>query len=219
MFVQSGQKLLFISLAIVFLFGCKSEREDPVKIISGGELESKFEKLEGNDLLNEASLLLGEDVFFASLDFYIDSKEKSLAVISTEKKNRTTYGVKFALVEFSDQLAEIKFSTDFLDGIKETSDFGLKEFHEPNRSLLFYNSRSSFVGSGGGELFLYLFEVKTGELFSFYFIEENQKIKLELSENLKEIQNILLKDWLFTEGQKIIPEIYTHKGSESYVTK
>lgn len=219
MHVRSGLKLLFISFAIVFLFGCKSEKEDPAKMISGGELESKFEKLEGQDLLEEASLLLGEDVFFASLDFYIESKEKSLAVISTEVKNRTTYGVKFTLVEFTDDLAEVKFCTDFIDGIKETSDFGIREFPDINRTFLFYNSRSSFIGSSGGELFLYLFEIKTGELFTFYFFEENQKIKLELSKNLKETQNFLLRDWFLLEGQKVIPEISMHKGSELYVTK
>jgi hypothetical protein len=219
MHVPSGQRLLFISLLIVAFFGCKTEKEDPIKLISGGELESKFEKLEGRVLLDEASLLLGEDVFYASLDYYTESSEKSLAVISTEVKSKTTYGVKFALIEFKDDIAELKFSTDFLDGIKETSDFGLKEISEINKTFLFYNSGSSFIGSAGGELFLYLFEIKKGELFTFYFIEEYNKINIELSENLKSEQSILIRDWLFNEAQNIIPEISEHRGKEFYIAR
>lgn len=219
MHVLSGQKLLFISLIIFSFSACRTEKEDPAKLISGGKLESRFEKLEGNSLLEEASSLLGEDVFYASLNYYTDSSEKSLAVISTEIKNKTTYGVKFTLVEFKDDLAEVKFSTEFLDGIRETSDFGLKEFYDIDKTFLFYNSRSSFIGSGGGELFLYLFDLETAELFTYYFIEENRKVKIELSENLKSEPNIFLREWFSIEAQKVIPEIKEYSGKEIYVAR
>ncbi len=217
MFAQSALKLLFINIAVLVLVGCGSKKEEEPKTV-----DSHFEdygEISNENVTSIASDLLGEDVFYAEFDYFGNAQDKSIACISTEKKFKTTYGIKFTIIEFVNGEPNIKYSTDFLDGIKEGTKYGSINFVNKPDKFLYYNSRSTFIGSAGAELFIYVFNTSTGELFTFYYSSEEKEIRIEYSENLKIKENEFLKRWINEEAQSIIPEIKQQKAEEQFVDK
>lgn len=151
-------------------------------------------------LISEAKKALNADVKFATLGkFSTDSVQQVIAGV--EVKNKKDYGIAFALLGVSDGKLSLLYLSPILDGAFEKSIVHKINFTSFSNDLLYYNSKDYFLGSSMGEVFSYIIDMKTKNIYTAHlFYSPEIKASLFMSPNINsaEIKDYFMKN--FKEG-------------------
>ena len=157
----------------------------------------KKEKIPVLDYNNKAQLLemvkkhYNPDAVFAFGGIFDDTGRETIAV-GTEVENNDNWGIKFILLKLEDNEFVVKFETDLLDGSFKESFVNKIKFSSFEDELLYYNSQSYFMGSGGGEIFSYIIDFNDKLVYYAHLVvDPTTDTSLFISDNTdnKEIKN------------------------------
>ena len=186
-----NKKYLLVLLLTLLLFSCNKKDESN---------NSTFQIPDFNDpqiAASEVSKVLGSDVAFAYKGTY--DKDSSIEIASgTEINNSKEWGIKFILMKYINGSLSNVFQSGLLDG--SFSESLVKKINLPayNYDLIYYNSLDYFVGSGGGEVYSYIVDYDSSQVFyAHLIIEQSEAISLFLSDNIKnkEVKDYFIKNF------------------------
>lgn len=178
--------LKYLQLIFLFLFA-----------VSCSDKESKIPVL---DFQNKAKLLeivkkhydKDANVAFGGM---FDESGKQTVVIGREVENSDDWGIKFSQLEIINDEFKLKYETDLLDGSFKQSLVDKIKFSSFENELIYYNSQDYYLGSGGGEIYSYVINFETKQVYSAHLvIDPSSAVSLFISENTdsKEIRNFFL---------------------------
>lgn len=145
--------LLFTALLLVS--GCESEKPKPEDTLN------EYLKQEGN-----ARLFLEKNLGLElRYGFYLPltANDTYRFCYLEEEDSFAEWGIRFVLAELQDTLPVVIYTSPVFDGSLKESAVRPVRLPGYTYDLIFYNSGSYFLGSGGGEVYSYLadFEEKT----------------------------------------------------------
>lgn len=176
-FIKTFQILLLVLLAV----SC-SNKEGKIPVL---------------DFQNKTQLLQAVQKHFdkdANIAFggYFDESGKQTIAVGRELDNNDEWGLKFTLLEIKDDEFKVKFESDLVEGSFKESFVDKIKFASFENELLYYNSKGYYMGSGGGEVFSYIVDFESKQVFySHLVVEPSSAASLFISENTdnKEIRN------------------------------
>lgn len=163
-------------------------------IISCSEKKEKVPVLDLNDkaqVLNAVQKHYSKDVS-VSFAGEFDSTGRQFIAAGTEVENKEDWGIKFELLQLKDNEFEKIYETDVLDGSFKESLVNKIKFGSFDYELLYYNSQNYFMGSGGGEVYAYIVDFQTKQVYYAHLVVEPRKsVSLFISDNTqsKELKN------------------------------
>ncbi|GAB4294221.1 MAG: hypothetical protein Kow0098_15670 [Ignavibacteriaceae bacterium] len=166
-------KLIFFSL-LILLSACESKRNvEPVRLFDDNEFIKK-----------KARELLGEDTKFAVKGIFNSDSLIEIAA-ATEIETDDKWGIRFSLLQRTDDGVVVKYQSDLLDGSLRECFIDKIKMVGFDKELLYYNSGSFFMGSGGGEIYAYVVNFKDNSVYSARLVAEpGRPVLLYLSDNI-----------------------------------
>lgn len=165
--------LLMLSFAIVFA-GCKKSYEPPPHNLFENE----------QMVLKTAKDLIGESISFTTAGYFDSDSVKSI-VAGTEISEKNSWGIKFYLISWIEGEFRIKYQTGLLDGSFVQCLVDKIKFSDSGSELIYYNSKSYFLGTGGGDVYSHIINLKDQKVYSAHLsVISEGRISLELSDNI-----------------------------------
>lgn len=167
-------------------FSCGDRNEDALPRI---DYENKIQ------LIEISKKVLGDDVVTAFGGFFDESAKKRIAVVIETDEN-IDWGIKFVLLEELNSKLERRFESRILSGSHKESFLDKIKFPSFDYELLYYNSQSYFMGTGGGEIFSYIVDFGKKEIYYAHLVVEPRKTpSLFISANVvnKDIRNFFIQ--------------------------
>lgn len=167
---------------LILLFGCsESKIENPI--------DSLTQKLNNPE---EALLFLNSKlsapVDYAVLGNYENIDTPQLIGIE-EVMTKKEWGIKFSGYNFTVDTVLVAFKTELYEGAIKGSKIQNIKVDSAGSDLLFYSSQDYFLGSGGGEIFAYIVDVKEKSVYyAHLFFLRNKAPQLFLSPNITDIR-------------------------------
>lgn len=146
-------------------------------------------------LIELSKRIFGQEVVSAFGGFFDETAKKKIAVIIETDEN-VDWGIKFALLEEANAELETKFESRILSGSHKESFLDKIKFPSFDYELLYYNSQSYFMGTGGGEIFSYIVDFDKKEIYYSHLVIEPRKSPfLFISPNVpdKDIRNFFIQ--------------------------
>jgi hypothetical protein len=147
--------------------------------------------------LDEVKKILGEDVEII-LSGNFDNDTTIQKVAGVEVSDQDVWGIKFVHFKVErDSLIKV-YETSLLDGSFSESKVEKYTVDGIDYELIYYNSLDYFLGSGGGEVFSYMVDLKNKETYYAHLVSEpGRGTSLFLSENITnpEIKNFFLRNF------------------------
>ncbi|MBK6914819.1 MAG: hypothetical protein IPH11_14630 [Ignavibacteriales bacterium] len=134
-------------------------------------------------VLEQAKNVIGDNVKFAVKGNFLPDSAIEVGA-AYEFSNPSEWGIKFYLLSVVGGKLQKTFETELLDGsLKECliDKIKMKGF---NHELIYYNSKSYFFGSGGGEVYSYIIDLSAKEIYSAHLLSERSSNSLSLSSNV-----------------------------------
>jgi len=103
-----------------------------------------------------------------------DETGKQIITAGWEINNADEWGIKFVFLEKSGDEFIPKYETELLDGSFKESFVDKIKFSSIDYDLVYYNSQSYFLGSGGGEVFSYIVDLESKQVYSAHLVVESQ---------------------------------------------
>src|SRR3990172_517667 len=147
-------------------------------------------------IVKKGKKVLGNNAKAAYLGFYEDnSKDEIVAGIEIDTKEEL--GIKFALLRIKNNKLEKGYETGLLEGSFNSSYVKKIKFPSVAYELIYYNSQDYYMGSGGGEIFSYIFDFKIGKVYYAHLVIESKRISLFLSHNIndQEVKNFFINNF------------------------
>ncbi|NWF51179.1 MAG: hypothetical protein HXY49_11630 [Ignavibacteriaceae bacterium] len=176
--------LLPFILFLLLVVSCGKEKEnEPASLYKDNEY-----------VLKKVKTFLGDNTRFARAAAF--STEKGIHIAAgTEISDKNQWGIKFYHLKVEDESLKKVYETELLQGsFKECLADKIK-FPNFNYELVYYNSQNYFMGSGGGEVFVYIIDLNIKQVYYAHLvIEPDKPVSLFISPNLKssEIKNFIL---------------------------
>jgi len=159
---------------IIFIAGCSGD----------GDQKVNFD--DERSLRNLASNLIEKNVKFVSAGYFTSEDKKSI-VAGTESTEKDKYGISFSLIEKVDDEFEVVYNTGFLEGSFDKCVVDKIKFSSEQGELIYYNSQDFYIGSGGGDVFLYLVNmVKRQIYYAHLVVNRSTGAALFLSDNIED---------------------------------
>ena len=147
-------------------------------------------------LLKKVQEVLGKDVYFAVKGNFDNKNNLEIAAVKEINKIDTA-GIQFFLLGLKETDLSVISSTKILRGSLTKSFTNKIEFPFFNYELLYYNSNDYYIGSGGGEQFSYIINLKENETDYSHVVSVSKKLgRIYISKNIKrkEIKNFFLSN-------------------------
>lgn len=173
-------------IIVVLVLSCGDRGEDALPRI---DYENKLQ------LIELSKRVLGNEVVSAFGGFFDDTPRKKIAAVIETDEN-VDWGIKFVLLADNNSKLETIFQTRILPGSHRESFLDKIKFPSFEYELLYYNSQSYFIGSGGGEIYAYIIDFGNKEVYSAHLVAETRKpAYLFISSNTasKEIKNFFIQ--------------------------
>ncbi len=187
----SNKKYLLVLLFALFLFRCNNKDKSNNSSLKAPDFSDP------QIAASEASKALGSEVAFAYKGSYDMDTSIEIAT-GIEINNSKDWGIKFDLMKYSNGSLKTVFQSGLLDG--SFSESLVKRINLPayNYDLIYYNSLDYFLGSGGGEVYSYIVDYDSSQVYyAHLIIEQSESISLFLSENIKnkEVKDYFVKNF------------------------
>jgi hypothetical protein len=199
-----NRKILYI-LFLIFplLISCGEKKPD------GTENSQKTDYQNPLFLMQQAKKVLGDNVKFAYKGrFNIDSVIEIAA--GTEIKNSKQWGIEFFLLESNGSNLAVAYQTALLNGSFTKCLVQKIKFPMFDYELIYYNSQDYFLGSGGGEVYSYLIDLKEHKTYFAHLVDEPGKpASLFLSDNIdiREIKSFFVSNFKRDYSElKVVPK-------------
>lgn len=101
-----------------------------------------------------------------------DESGKETIIAGIEKNDKSEWGIKFYQLRLSDNKFDVAFETNLLDGSLKESFVDKIKFPMRDYELIYYNSKSYFMGSGGGEVISYIFDFGKKEVYYAHLVAD-----------------------------------------------
>jgi pimeloyl-CoA synthetase len=178
-------KSFIVIIILIFLtVSCKS-KEDKLPVIN---YQNKTQLLE----IVKKHFDQNTNVAFGG-DF--DGNGRQSIVVGWEIENDKEWGIKFAQLERIDNELKEKFGTQLLQGSFKQSFIDKIKFASFENELIYYNSGDYFLGSGGGEIYSYIIDFVSKQVYEAHLvIEPRDAVNLFISKNTdnREIKNFFI---------------------------
>ncbi len=194
--MSSNRVLIFcFSLAFFYFFtGCKNSSEPPPhKLFENPQL-----------VLKTAKDLIGENISFTSAGHFESDSIKSI-VAGVEINDENNWGIKFHLISWVDGEFKLRYSTNLLEGSFIQCLVDKIKFSDIETELIYYNSKTYFLGNAGGEIFSHIIDLKKLKTYSAHLsVISSGRVSLDLSEN---IDNAMIKNFFVSYFRKDYPNL------------
>ena len=187
----------FLALILCFIFvlsGCKKSYEPPPhNLFENEQLVAKT-----------AKDLVGQNISFVTSGNFESDTLKSI-VAGTEVSENNLYGIKFYLISWVDGEFQIKFTTNVLNGSFIQCMVNKIKFSDFDTELIYYNSKSYFMGNASGDVYSHVIDFKKLKVYSAHLsVMGEGRVSLELSDN---IDNPMLKNFFISYFRRDYPSL------------
>jgi hypothetical protein len=142
---------------LTFIAGCGRDKEQKVNF--DDEISIR----------NLASTLIEGNIKFVASGYFSSETGKSV-VAGSESLERDKPGISFSLIEKVEDEFEVVYNTGILEGSFEKCVVDKIKFSSEPGELIYYNSKDFYIGSGGGDVFLYLVNMVKKEIYYAHLI-------------------------------------------------
>ena len=170
----SKVKYPFIVVLISLTVSCNKGYEPPP--------HNLFE--DQKQVMQVAKETVSERVTFAASGYFESDSVKSICA-GVEETSNNQFGIKFSLVSWKDGEFVHQYTSGLLDGSFDGCIVDKIKFSDIPNELIYYNSKSYFMGSGGGEVFLHVIDLNKRKVYSAHLITASRgPATVELSDNI-----------------------------------
>jgi len=167
------KKLLFITLIFITI-SCDKGYEPPPHNLFEDERQ----------VLQVARETVTKRVTFSTSGYFESDSLKSI-VAGVEETSNNQFGIKFSLVSWREGEFVHQYTSELLDGSFDGCIVDKIKFSDIPNELIYYNSKSYFMGSGGGEVFLHVIDLNMRKVYSAHLITASRgPATVELSDNI-----------------------------------
>ena len=139
-----------------------------------------------------------------------DETGKQFIVTGREINNSDDWGIKFTFIEKSGNEFVVKYETDLLEGSFKECFIDKIKFASIDYDLVYFNSQSYFLGSGGGEVFSYIIDLENKQVYYAHLVIESEtSTSLFISDNTKNKELINFFTMMFKKdypGLKLVDD-------------
>lgn len=190
-------KSISLSFIIIILFiaeSCnKSNEPPPHNLFENEQL-----------VLKTAKDLVGENVSFTTAGHFESDSVKSI-VAGVEVAESNSWGIRFYLISWVDGEFQIKYSTGLLNGSFVQCLVNKIKFSDFDTELIYYNSKSYFLGTGGGDVYSHVIDLKKLKVYRAHLsVISEGRVSLDLSEN---IDNPMIKNFFVSYFRRDYPSL------------
>jgi hypothetical protein len=172
-----SNKFLIGLLLVVFftvISGCKKSYEPPPHNLFENE----------QLVLKTAKDLVGENISFTSAGYFESDTLKSI-VAGAEVSEKNEWGIKFYLISWMEGEFKIKYQTGLINGSFVQCLVNKIKFSHYNTELIYYNSKSYFLGNAGGDVYSHVIDLNELKVYSAHLsIISEGRVSLDLSQNI-----------------------------------
>jgi hypothetical protein len=192
-----SNKILIGLLLLIFLTvvgGCKKSYEPPPHNLFENE----------QSVLKTAKDLVGENISFTSAgNFESDTLKSIVAGIEVSEKNE--WGIKFYLISWMEGEFKIKYQTGLINGSFVQCLVNKIKFSDYANELIYYNSKSYFLGNAGGDVYSHVIDLKKLKVYSAHLsVISEGRVSLDLSQN---IDNPMIKNFFTSYFRRDYPNL------------
>lgn len=189
---------IFISLLLFALFiviaGCKKSYEPPPHNLF--ENEQLVQKT--------AKEVVGENISFTSAGYFESDTVKSI-IAGLEVSEKNEWGIKFYLISWVEGEFKIKYQTGLLNGSFVQCLVNKIKFSDYSNELIYYNSKSYFLGNSGGDVYSHVIDLKKLKVYSAHLsVISEGRVSLDLSQN---IDNPMIKNFFTSYFRRDYPNL------------
>lgn len=189
---------IFISLLLFALFiviaGCKKSYEPPPHNLF--ENEQLVQKT--------AKEVVGENISFTSAGYFESDTVKSI-IAGLEVSEKNEWGIKFYLISWVEGEFNIKYQTGLLNGSFVQCLVNKIKFSDYSNELIYYNSKSYFLGNSGGDVYSHVIDLKKLKVYSAHLsVISEGRVSLDLSQN---IDNPMIKNFFTSYFRRDYPNL------------
>ncbi|MBT8381609.1 MAG: hypothetical protein KJO59_04555 [Ignavibacteria bacterium] len=135
-------------------------------------------------VLEVARETVGERVSFSASGYFESDSVKSICA-GVEETSNNQFGIKFSLVSWNEGEFVHQYTSGLLEGSFDGCIVDKIKFSEIPNELIYYNSKSYFMGSSGGEVFLHVVDLNKRKVYSAHLTTAARgPATLELSDNI-----------------------------------
>lgn len=173
--------IIFSSAVIFYSCGNNKSNNQPV-VISPNYNDPAL-------VMQQAVSILGNSVKFAYKGTFDNDSTVEIAA-GIEERGPKVFGIKFYLLKESQGKFNIAYESPLLNGSFKECLIKKIKFPLLSYELIYYNSQSFYLGSGGGEIFSYIINYKDSKVYYAHFISNPQNpVALYVSNNI-DMENI-----------------------------
>ena len=174
MLLNKIYKIIVIISLLLFLVGCGKKESNQVNY---------------NDMRaikNLAAQLIDKKIEFVASGNFSSEETKSI-VAGTEVSGKNQWGISFSLIEIIDDEFKVVYNTGLLEGSFDNCIVDKMKLSSFKGELVYYNSRDFYLGTGGGDVFLYIINFSEKEIYYAHLIvQKSAGVSLYLSENIED---------------------------------
>ena len=185
---------LSATLLFFVLDGCnKSYEPPPHNLFENDQL-----------VLKTAQDIVGQNVTFTSSGYFENDSVKSI-VAGVEISDKSEWGIKFYLLTWTEGEFKIKYETALLNGSFVQCLVNKIKFSGFDNELIYYNSKSYFLGNASGDVYSHVIDMKKQKVYSAHLeVITEGRVSLDLSTN---IDNPLLKNFFIGYFRRDYPNL------------
>ncbi len=174
MLLNNIYKIIGIISLLLFLVGCGKKDSNQVNY---------------NDMRaikNLAAQLIDKKIEFVTSGNFSSEETKSI-VAGTEVSGKNQWGISFSLIEKIDDEFEVVYNTGLLEGSFDKCIVDKMKLSSFKGEMVYYNSKDFYLGTGGGDVFLYIINFSAKEIYYAHLIvQKSAGVSLYLSENIED---------------------------------
>jgi len=162
----------------------------PVLVIAAGGCKKSYDPPPHNLFENEqlvlktAKDLVGENISFTSAGYFESDTLKSI-VAGAEISEKNEWGIKFYLISWVEGEFKVTYQTGLINGSFVQCLVNKIKFSNHDNELIYYNSKSYFLGNAGGDVYSHVIDLKKLKVYSAHLsIISEGRVSLDLSQNI-----------------------------------
>jgi hypothetical protein len=157
-----------------------------------------------NQILESTKNYFDKDIRKIFIGDFEGNNSKSVVAVA-EKMDSSFWGIKFYHFVQKNDRVYCYFETDVLPGSLNESFFDKIKLADKPYEMFYYNSKNYFMGSGGGEIYLYLIDFKEKQLYYSHFVNDiDIPASLFISDNAKDLK---LRNFIFSNFRSDYPNL------------
>ncbi len=185
---------LLIIIPLLLIGGCKKSYEPPPHNLFENE----------QLVLKTAKDLVGENVSFTTSGHFESDTLKSI-VAGVEISDKNEWGIKFYLISWTEGEFKIKYQTSVLNGSFVQCLVNKIKFSDFDHELIYYNSKSYFLGNASGDVYSHVIDMKKQKVYSAHLsVITEGRVSLDLSQN---IDDPMLKTFFISYFRRDYPNL------------